>query len=151
MRDEDEGARIAAQILFEPVAGFEIEMVCGFVEQQERRLFEQQLGERDAHLPATAELFRLAAPVVLAEPEAAELVRPIVGKVNVLACDSASAIYKMALDAKNIDTDDIPRSSYGAVLTALLKADTAKKPQFAQDSVISKSLLDEFPNLPGLG
>ena len=83
--------------------------------------------------------------------EAAEIVKPIVGKVNVFACDSAAAIYKMALDVKGIDTTEIPRSSFGAVLRAVLKTESNKpKARFAQDTAITKSLLDEFPNLPGI-
>ena len=47
-------------------------MVGGLVEQQQIRLGEQQLGQRDAHLPAAAELVGLARPVFLAEAEAGE-------------------------------------------------------------------------------
>ena len=67
VRDEDKGVGIAAQILFQPVAGFEIEMVGGLVEQEQIRLLQQQLGERDAHLPAAGKFFRLARPVVSVE------------------------------------------------------------------------------------
>ena len=92
----------------------------------------------------------LAIRRIQARYEAAEVVKPIVGKVNVFACDSAADIYKMALDAKGIDTTGFPRSSYGAVLKAVLKSEVKPKAQFAQDKAITKSLLDEFPNLPGL-
>jgi hypothetical protein len=47
-------------------------MVGGLVEQQQRRLLQQQFGERDAHLPAAGELFGLALPVFFGEAEAAE-------------------------------------------------------------------------------
>jgi hypothetical protein len=40
------------QVFLEPIARLEIEMVGRLVEQQEIRLAEQQLRERDAHLPA---------------------------------------------------------------------------------------------------
>ena len=39
VRDQHEGVGIVAEILFQPVAGFEIEMVGGLVEQQQVRLF----------------------------------------------------------------------------------------------------------------
>ena len=72
VRDEDVGEGILEQVLFEPVAGFEIEMVRGLVEQQQVGLRQQQLGERDAHLPAAGELFGVARPVFFAEAETVE-------------------------------------------------------------------------------
>ena len=61
VRDEDDRVRIGAEILLEPVARLEIEVVGRLVEQQQVRTAEQQLGERDAHLPAAGE--RLARPL----------------------------------------------------------------------------------------
>ena len=55
VRDEDDGVRVAVQVLLEPVAGFEVEVVRGLVEQQQARLAEQQPGQGDPHLPAAAE------------------------------------------------------------------------------------------------
>ena len=92
----------------------------------------------------------LALRRLAARYEAADVVKPIVGKVNVMSCDSAAAIYKMALDAKGIDTTGFPRSSYGAVLKAVLKSEVKPKARFAQDKAVTKTLLDEFPKLPGL-
>ena len=69
VRDQHEGERILQQILLEPVAGFEIEVVGGLVEQQQVRLFEQQLGQRDAHLPAAGEFLGAARPVFLPEAQ----------------------------------------------------------------------------------
>ena len=57
VRDEDHGVRIGTEILLEPVACLEIEVVGRLVEQQQVRTSEQQLGERDAHLPAAGERF----------------------------------------------------------------------------------------------
>ena len=57
VRDEDDGVRIRAEILLEPVARFEIEVIGRLVEQQQVRTAEQQLGERDAHLPAAGKRF----------------------------------------------------------------------------------------------
>ena len=52
---EHEGVRIVGEIVLEPVAGLEVEMVRGLVEQQNVRPLEDQLGEGDAHLPAAGE------------------------------------------------------------------------------------------------
>ena len=47
-------------------------MVRRLVEQQQVRLLQQQLGQRDAHLPAAGELFGVALPVFLAEAQPAQ-------------------------------------------------------------------------------
>ncbi len=60
------------QIRFKPVAGFEIKMVGRFVEQQQVRLRQQQLGQRDTHLPTAGKLSRVSCPVFLAKAEAIE-------------------------------------------------------------------------------
>src|ERR1700678_162846 len=44
MGDQHEGVRIIMQIFFQPVAGFEVEMVGGLVEQQKIRFLQQQLS-----------------------------------------------------------------------------------------------------------
>src|SRR3546814_19424253 len=49
--DHDELARIAAQEAFEPHRRFEVEVVRGFVEQQEVGVREEQSRQCDAHLP----------------------------------------------------------------------------------------------------
>ena len=59
MRDQHVSVRIGSQILFQPVAGFEIEMVGRLVKQKQVGLVQQQLGQRDAHLPAAGKLFRM--------------------------------------------------------------------------------------------
>ena len=45
-------------------------MVGRFVQQQQVWLLQQQLGQGDAHLPATRELLGVACPVFFREPEA---------------------------------------------------------------------------------
>ena len=72
VRDQDVGVGIVVQIVLEPVARFEVEVVGGLVEQQQAGLLQQQFGQRDAHLPAAGELLGLALPVFLGEAEAAE-------------------------------------------------------------------------------
>ena len=67
----DQHVRVAdnREIFFQPVAGFEVEMVGGLVEQQQVRLLQQKLGQRDAHLPAAGKFLGLASPVVFAEAQ----------------------------------------------------------------------------------
>ncbi|MCY1234068.1 hypothetical protein D9M72_466370 [compost metagenome] len=50
MGDHQHGARIFAQVLFEPGDGLGVKVVGRFVEQQEVRLRQQQLAERDTAL-----------------------------------------------------------------------------------------------------
>ena len=57
------------QIILEPVARFQIEMIGRLVQQQQVRLCQQQLGQRDAHLPPAGEFVDLPRPVFLAEAE----------------------------------------------------------------------------------
>ena len=47
-------------------------MVGRFIEQQEVGLFEQQFGQRDAHLPASRELLGAPFPIALRESQAGE-------------------------------------------------------------------------------
>ncbi len=70
--DEDDRVRIVGEILLEPVARLEVEMVRRLVEQQETGPAEQELGERDAHLPAARECLGRFLHVVSREPEAAQ-------------------------------------------------------------------------------
>jgi hypothetical protein len=49
---KNHGVWIGSQVLFEPVARFEVEMVRRLVEQEQRRPSEEQLCERQPHLPA---------------------------------------------------------------------------------------------------
>ena len=56
VRDQDEGVGIIFQILLQPVARFEIEVVGGLIEQQQIGLDQQELGQPDAHLPAAGKL-----------------------------------------------------------------------------------------------
>ena len=47
--------RVARQEDFQPVARFQIEVIGRLVEQKSIRAGEEELGERDAHLPSPAE------------------------------------------------------------------------------------------------
>ena len=57
MGNEDDVARIINEMLFEPGDAFGVEVVGRFVEQQDRRLFEQQPGQRDAALFTARQAF----------------------------------------------------------------------------------------------
>ena len=75
VRDEDHGVRIGREVPLEPVPRVEVEMVGRLVEKQQRRAAEQQLGERDAHLPAARKRLGRFREVRLAESEAVEHLR----------------------------------------------------------------------------
>ena len=71
--------------------------------------------------------------------------RPIIG--DVVAMDSAEAVYKMALDAKGIDLTDTPPSAYRALVKMLNTQDqTPKTPRVAMDSAAHKGFADRYPN-----
>ncbi len=55
MADDDDRARIVRQMIFQPQRAFEVEIVGGFVQQQQVRRREQRGGERHAHAPAAGE------------------------------------------------------------------------------------------------
>ncbi len=57
MRDDQDRARIVAQVSFEPGHALGVEMVGRLVQQQQVGLIQQQLGERDA-APLTARELR---------------------------------------------------------------------------------------------
>jgi hypothetical protein len=90
---------------------------------------------------ATANAVKRMQAVNVAEKE----VRPIVG--DVAAMDSAEAIYKFALDAKNIDTEGVHPSAYRSMVKMLLAQDSAPKPStIAMDSADAKAYAEKFPN-----
>ena len=69
MRDEDDGAGVGPEVLLEPDDGLEVEVVRGLVEQEHVRLLEEELRERDPHLPPAAELLGHPGVVFHGEPE----------------------------------------------------------------------------------
>ncbi|CUJ00621.1 DUF2213 domain-containing protein [Achromobacter aegrifaciens] len=73
--------------------------------------------------------------------------RPILGEI--VAQDSAEAVYKMALDVKGIDLTDTPPAAYRAMVKMALAQDQAPQtPRVAMDSAAHKSFRDRFPNIP---
>jgi len=71
-RREQEGAGAGFEILLEPEEGEEVEMVGGFVEEEEVGLHDEQSREVGAHDPTTAEFLGWAGPIGLAVTEAGE-------------------------------------------------------------------------------
>ncbi len=72
MRDQHIAKRIAAQILLQPVARLQVQMVRRLVQQQQVGPRQQQLGQRNPHLPSAAELLRIALPILLVKAQAAQ-------------------------------------------------------------------------------
>jgi hypothetical protein len=95
VRHEDDGVRVALEVFLEPVACVEIEMVRRLVEQQQVGTPEQELGERDAHLPAAGEGFAWALGVFAAEPETAQHRRD--AQVHAVALVEPKTILQLAV------------------------------------------------------
>src|SRR5579863_9076913 len=72
MGDENVSERIVVQISFQPIAGFEIQVIGGLIEQQQIGSFQEQLGQPYAHLPAAREFLYRTAGVFARETEAIE-------------------------------------------------------------------------------
>ena len=69
MRNQHNRVRVIGQVLLQPIAGFQIQVIGGFIQQQQVRLFEQQLGQSDAHLPAAGKLLGALVPFLVRKPE----------------------------------------------------------------------------------
>ena len=72
VRDDDEAAGVADEVVLEPEEGLEIEMVGRLVEQEEGGLGDEEPGEVGAHDPAAGEGFRELEGVAFLEAEAGE-------------------------------------------------------------------------------
>jgi len=72
VRDEDEGAVPLLHVLLEPHTGLEIQMGSGVVEQQERGLDEESLGQGDTHTPTTRHVSGLLVDGLLVETETSQ-------------------------------------------------------------------------------
>ena len=72
VRDDHEAAGIAGEVFLEPQQRLEIEMVRRLVEQQERRLGDEQAREVRAHHPTAGESLRELVSVAFLEAEAGE-------------------------------------------------------------------------------
>ena len=72
MRDDQDRAGVALQVVLEPEQRLEVEMVGGLVQQQQVRFLRQQPGQVGAHHPAAAHLARGPVEILLAEAQAGE-------------------------------------------------------------------------------
>ena len=70
--DQQHGPVVGGQEGLEPLDALKVEVVGGLVEQQEVGMAQQQLRERDAHLPAARELLGRLVEVLDGKAEAAE-------------------------------------------------------------------------------
>ena len=68
--DHEHGAAVALEKVLQPAHTLQVEVVGRLVEQQQVRLAQQQLGQRDAHLPAARELVGGARHVRLVKAQA---------------------------------------------------------------------------------
>ena len=66
----DNRAVVAAQKALKPLHTFKVEVVGGLVEQKQVGFTNKQLGERDAHLPASREIAGMAGHVIFLEAQA---------------------------------------------------------------------------------
>lgn len=76
---------------------------------------------------------------------AEKLVAPFVGEV--VAMDSAAAVYKLALDAAGVDLAGVPEAAYGAMVRMLPKPGTVTQttPRVAMDSSGLADFSKRFP------
>lgn len=80
--------------------------------------------------------------------EARDAVAPYVGKLAI-ACDSAAAVYKAALDVMKVDVEGVHPSAYRAVLAAQPKPGEVNKPRVAMDAEADISAFAKlFPDAP---
>jgi hypothetical protein len=85
--------------------------------------------------------------------EARDAVKPYIGHVNVLAADSADAIYKLALDAKKIKTEGVHPSAYKAMVAMLSTRDTTTFDEAAVTASgdVAASFHEVFPDASRVG
>jgi hypothetical protein len=103
---------------------------------------------RTARMPAmdSADSSALAAMQRLRQAEID--VRPVIGTVPPQR--SASAVYKLALDAMGVDFSTSPPHTYAALFTAAQKIRSGAH-RIAQDAAAGTSLVKRFPGLAKIG
>jgi len=75
--------------------------------------------------------------------------RPILGEI--VAQDSAEDVYRLALDAKGIDTDGVPPAAYRHMVKLALSQDQAvQTPRVAMDSAAVQGFEDRYPNVKNM-
>ncbi len=88
VRDQDDSAFVRLQVVLEPVAGFDIQMIGRLVEHHELGRVEQKLGQRDPHSDAAGELRDVAAQVLVGKPKSEQhRLRAALGAVKAVALE----------------------------------------------------------------
>ena len=99
VRDEDHGVRIVREVFLQPVARVEVEVVRRLVEQQQAGATEQQLGERDAHLPAAGERLARLVRVRRGEAQPAQHGRDL--QVDAVALSPSELLLQLAVSRQH--------------------------------------------------
>ena len=95
VRDEDHRVRVGDEVLLEPVARLEVEMVGRLVEQQQVRRAQQQLRQRETHLPAARQVIGQLLLHLRLEAEPAQHRRDL--ELDLIAVAQAEAILHLAV------------------------------------------------------
>jgi hypothetical protein len=75
--------------------------------------------------------------------QAEKEVQPLIGEV--VAQDSAEAVYKLALDNASVDLTGVHASAYGAMVRMLPKPGDIKQPRVAMDAASTSDFAKRFP------
>ena len=75
VRHQQDAAGVTRQILFQPQDGFEVEVVGGFVEQQQVGAVHQRARQIEPHAPAAGETGDGALQAIVGKPQAIEQLR----------------------------------------------------------------------------
>jgi hypothetical protein len=78
--------------------------------------------------------------------EAEAFVRPYVGDLAI-ACDSAEAVYKAALDTLNVKVEGVPPAAYKHILAAQQKPGEQRRAHVALDAAPAADFAARFPGL----
>lgn len=112
---------------------------------------EKDMKAMDAAIKAESEKAAAAAVKVAmdaanAKVTAMQFVRPWLGDVDAMACDSAESVYKLALDHLKIDVKDVHPSAFRAILSAAPKPGTEQKSAVTMDAKPDDDFLKRFPD-----
>lgn len=75
--------------------------------------------------------------------QAEKEVQPLIGEV--VAQDSAEAVYKLALDHAKVDLTGVPAAAYGAMVRMLPKPGDIKQPRVAMDAASQDDFAKRYP------
>jgi uncharacterized protein len=75
--------------------------------------------------------------------QAEKEVQPLIGEV--VAQDSAEAVYKLALDHAKVDLTGVPAAAYGAMVRMLPKPGDVKQPRVAMDAASADDFAKRYP------